>query len=176
MKRKYLMRSKSKGFSLIELLVVMAIIAILAAFGVSYYMKYIANAKYAKMESTLRQMALVAENAFAEFQVYPDGTCNALGQNYDVVCSITLSSDGKVKVIPGSGLYSFKVPPKMSVNFKPLGSKSDNFQIILASSASFLRGSTGGSAIIVIDSTTSTQEIACFDDEIHGKNWPSGCP
>lgn len=170
MGKKYLMRSKSKGFSLIELLVVMAIIAILAAFGVSYYMKYIANAKYAKMESTLRQMALVAENAFAEFQEYPQGTCDAISQTYDQICSINLSS-GTVIVASGSGLYNFKVPPKMKAQFIPQG--VDGIQIVLESA--LLRASTGGNAKIVMDSRTSAQEIVCFDDEIHGRLW-SGCP
>lgn len=156
-----------KGFSLIELLVVMAIISILAAVGTIQYMKYIANSRYAKLESTLRQMMLVAEDYYSEFSKYPNGSCDNLSPGGEKVCWINASGS----VVTSSGSYSFKVPPFVKVQF------SGSIQIYVESSSKILGNSSKtGNAKLVIDSTTSSNDIACYDDEIHGKKWPSGCP
>ena len=156
-----------KGFSLIELLVVMAIISILAAVGTIQYMKYIANSRYAKLESTLRQMMLVAEDYYSEFNKYPNGYCDNLSLGGEKVCWINASGS----IVTSSGVYSFKVPPFVKVQF------SGSIQIYVESSSKILRNSSKtGNAKLVIDSTTSSNDIACYDDEIHGKKWPSGCP
>jgi prepilin-type N-terminal cleavage/methylation domain-containing protein len=160
-----------KGFSLIELLVVMAIISILAAVGTIQYMKYIANSRYAKLESTLRQMMLVAEDYYSEFNKYPNGSCDNLSSGGEKVCWI----DASGSVVTSSGSYSFKVPPFVKVQFTPKGSGS--IQIYVESSSKILRNSSKtGNAKLVIDSTTPSNDIACYDDEIHGKNWSSVCP
>jgi len=160
-----------KGFSLIELLVVMAIISILAAVGTIQYMKYIANSRYAKLESTLRQMMLVAEDYYSEFNKYPNGSCDNLSPGGEKVCWINASGS----VVTSSGSYSFKVPPFVKVQFTQKGSGS--IQIYVESSSKILGNSSKtGNAKLVIDSTTSSNDIACYDDEIHGKKWPSGCP
>lgn len=160
-----------KGFSLIELLVVMAIISILAAVGTIQYMKYIANSRYAKLESTLRQMMLVAEDYYSEFSKYPNGSCDNLSPGGEKVCWINASGS----VVTSSGSYSFKVPPFVKVQFTPNGSGS--IRIYVESSSKILGNSSRtGNAKLVIDSTTSSNDIACYDDEIHGKKWPSGCP
>ena len=158
-----------KGFSLIELLVVMAIISILAAVGTIQYMKYIANSRYAKLESTLRQMMLVAEDYYSEFNKYPNGSCDNLSLGGEKVCWINAS--GSI-VTSSSGVYSFKVPPFVKVQF------SGSIQIYIESSSKVFRNSSKtGNAKLVIDSTTSSNDIACYDDEIHGKKWPSDlCP
>jgi len=157
-----------KGFSLIELLVVMAIISILAAVGTIQYMKYIANSRYAKLESTLRQMMLVAEDYYSEFNKYPNGSCDNLSSGGEKVCWI----DASGSVVTSSGSYSFKVPPFVKVQFTPKGSGS--IQIYVESSSKILRNSskTGNAKL----ATTSSNDIACYDDEIHGKNWSSVCP
>jgi len=160
-----------KGFSLIELLVVMAIISILAAVGTIQYMKYIANSRYAKLESTLRQMMLVAEDYYSEFNKYPNGSCDNLSLGGEKVCWI----DASGSIVTSSGVYSFKVPPFVKVQFTPKGSGS--IQIYVESSSKILGNSSKtGNAKLVIDSTTSSNDIACYDDEIHGNKWPSGCP
>jgi len=162
-----------KGFSLIELLVVMAIISILAAVGTIQYMKYIANSRYAKLESTLRQMMLVAEDYYSEFNKYPNGSCDNLSSGGEKVCWINASGS----IVTSSGSYSFKVPPFVKVQFTPKGSGSGSIQIYVESSSKVFRNSSKtGNAKLVIDSTTSSNDIACYDDEIHGKKWPSGCP
>ena len=168
-----------KGFSLIELLVVMAIISILAAVGTIQYMKYIANSRYAKLESTLRQMMLVAEDYYSEFNKYPNGSCDNLSPNLssggERVCWIN-ASGSIVTSSDSSCSYSFKVPPFVKVQFTPKGSGS--IQIYVESSSKILGNSSKtGNAKLVIDSTTSSNDIACYDDEIHGKKWPSEyCP
>jgi len=149
-----------KGFSLIELLVVMAIISILATVGTIQYMKYIANSRYAKLESTARQMMLVAEDYYSEFNKYFSITCGSLSSSQEQQCSV--------------GNYNFKVPPFTRVEFIPTGSNSKEIRIILESGI-LKDSSRTGPARLVIDSTTSTSDIACVDDEIHGKK-PENCP
>lgn len=160
------LKPKSKGFSLVELLVVMAIISILAVFGVTSYMKYIANAKYAKMEAALRQMATVAEDVYNEFQQYPSGICDALLNIHTISCSV---NSALTVVLGTSGVYTFKVPAKMKVTFNPQGVNA--VQITLESA--LLKASTSGNAKLVFDSRMG--EIVCYDDQIHGVQW-AGCP
>jgi prepilin-type N-terminal cleavage/methylation domain-containing protein len=103
--KKGVFMSQQRGFSLIELLVVMAIIAILAAVGTTQYMKYIANSRYARLESTLKQMMLVAEDFYSEFNRYPNGVCDATASSVDKVCWV----DASGSIVTSSGSYSFKI-------------------------------------------------------------------
>lgn len=66
-------KGDQKGFTLVELLVVVAIIAILAAIAIPQFSEYRKKAFNAAAESDLRNSKTTMEAYFADYQVYPNG-------------------------------------------------------------------------------------------------------
>jgi prepilin-type N-terminal cleavage/methylation domain-containing protein/prepilin-type processing-associated H-X9-DG protein len=72
------------GFSLIEILVVIAIIAILAAIGMPAYRAFITKSQAAQCVSNLRQLAVVVQDYTHDYGHYPSiATQNADGKHID---------------------------------------------------------------------------------------------
>ena len=65
-------KGNQKGFTLVELLVVVAIIAILAAIAIPQFSAYRAKAFNSSAESDLRNLKTQMESAFVDQQVYPN--------------------------------------------------------------------------------------------------------
>ena len=64
------MITKSSGFSLVELLVVVAIIGILSAVGMVVYSGYISSAKRSAAKNLMAQIALAQSEQFANSGSY----------------------------------------------------------------------------------------------------------
>jgi len=62
----------SKGFTLIELMIVVAIIGILAAIAIPQFTKYRARAQNTQALSDVRNVKTDLEGFYAENQVYPN--------------------------------------------------------------------------------------------------------
>jgi type IV pilus assembly protein PilA len=79
MERRRLMLTKirrklnKKGFTLIELMIVIAIIGILAAIAIPQFAAYRAKSYNSAAQSDLRNMLTVLEAYYADFQKYPSG-------------------------------------------------------------------------------------------------------
>lgn len=65
-------RSKSRGFSLLELLVAMMIIAVLGTLGFSQYRKHSAQARYLKAQDDLKIVAEGLDQYYLKHFRYPD--------------------------------------------------------------------------------------------------------
>jgi type IV pilus assembly protein PilA len=79
MERRRLMLTKirrklnKKGFTLIELMIVIAIIGILAAIAIPQFAAYRAKSYNSAAQSDLRNCLTVLEAYYADFQKYPSG-------------------------------------------------------------------------------------------------------
>lgn len=92
-----------KGFSLIELMVTFAIIAILATIAVPAYSDYVKQGKVAEATSTLADLRMKTEQYFQDTRTYVDAPCTppaGTTQYFDYKCdrdatTFTITADGK---------------------------------------------------------------------------------
>lgn len=100
------LRKKSKGFTLIELMIVVAIIAILAAIAIPQYRKFQLKAKTSEAKTNLGAIKTCEESYSAEHDQYltsaykPDATPTATPRDFaggDVFNSLGFAPAGKVR-------------------------------------------------------------------------------
>ena len=78
-----------KGFTLIELMIVVAIIGILAAIAIPQYQNYVGRSNVAAAVQTLSSNKTGLENYVMENGFFPDGTSEAVEEKKDAAGNIT---------------------------------------------------------------------------------------
>ena len=73
------MRNTQRGFTLIELMIVVAIIGILAAIAVPQYSDYVTRSRRADGQTTLLQVAQALERCYTQFSAYTNTSCAVVG-------------------------------------------------------------------------------------------------
>jgi prepilin-type N-terminal cleavage/methylation domain-containing protein len=81
----------AKGFSLIELLVVVAIIGLLAAIAIPQFLSYRAHAVDSQMKSDLKNAALAMDSYFAEKKEYPTSLAAIVGVGFNQTEGVALT-------------------------------------------------------------------------------------
>ena len=106
------MKQMQKGFTLIELMIVVAIIGILAAVAIPSYQNYTMKAKFTEVVQATAPFKIAVEGCFQEFQALV-ATCGTPGSNgippdggaTGKVTSVTTTSGGIITVTGDSTTF-----------------------------------------------------------------------
>jgi prepilin-type N-terminal cleavage/methylation domain-containing protein len=89
------------GFTLVELMVAIAIVAILAAMAVPKFTEYIADSRMAEATTNIQGILEAEQAYFTKFQMFTPQVAN--GVNYMVECPTMLPAKGENQVWPRGG-------------------------------------------------------------------------
>jgi len=85
------MNRNQKGFTLIELMIVVAIIGILAAIAIPQFASYRRRAQDSAAKSALKNLATAQENYYAQNNVYAATRTNLTGWTVEPVVIVTIT-------------------------------------------------------------------------------------
>jgi len=95
------------GFSLIELLIVVAIVAILSALALPAYQDYVRRGKVPEATSGLAQGRINMEQWFQDHRTYAGATCPGATTNFTFACATPDATHFAVTATGISGMVGF---------------------------------------------------------------------
>jgi len=105
---------RSAGFTLVEILIVIAIIAILAVIAIPQFISYRSRSVDAQMKSDLRNAAVAVESYFTKHSVYPSSFDEVEGFGFHPTEGVTLTLN---IVSPGSYTITAAKPGGTQASF-----------------------------------------------------------
>lgn len=105
---------RSAGFTLVELLIIVAIIAVLAVIAIPQFISYRSRSIDAQMKSDLRNAAVAVESYFAKRNVYPSSFAEVEGFGFSPTQGVTLTLN---LVSPGSYTITAAKPGGSQASF-----------------------------------------------------------
>ena len=82
-----------RGFTLVEILIIIAIIGILAVIAIPQFISYRSRAIDAQLKSDLRNAAVTVESYFTKRSVYPASIDELQGFGFQATSGVTLTLD-----------------------------------------------------------------------------------
>lgn len=84
--------NKQRGFSLIELMIVVAIVGIIAKVALPMYTAYMARGKVTEAQSALTSGRVAMEQYFQDYRTYVGATCPAATTYFTYACATAATS------------------------------------------------------------------------------------
>jgi type IV pilus assembly protein PilE len=78
------MTRRKKGFSLVEILVVVTLLGILSAFCIPIFSQHLTHVRRIEAEMTLSKLAVAMENYYTAHDTYENATLEVLGFNQNI--------------------------------------------------------------------------------------------
>ncbi len=142
------MKKDQRGFTLMELMIVIVIIGVLAAIGVPAYKNYVAEARESACKANIRTISTAFHMHYAEEGRYPvsaeqqtiKGALAKYVSNIDAIAKCP--ADGRPYIITASG--SGSNPESTLVQIKCQNEKHEGFQVVGKPSGVWLPFEPGG--------------------------------
>lgn len=96
-------RARARGFTLVELMVTVAIAAILLSLAVPAYREYLRRGAVAEAVAVIGQGRVVAEQFFLDNRTYEDMPCPTSTETFDIVCNLPADPDDTTYTITATG-------------------------------------------------------------------------
>lgn len=156
MKSMKMMKKAQSGFTLIELMIVVAIIGILAAVAIPQYQDYVTRAKLAKINPTVESVKL----AVAEYMQNNGGAAPASADSW-----ASLGLDGAPTTTTEVAGISVGTTGAISAQMQGIGSPYDNRSVVFTPNAS---GTTALTWSVSCDQTLSNAKATAIMNKVFG--------
>ncbi len=84
--------NRQRGFTLIEIMIVVAIVAILSSVAMPMYTSYMARGKLVDAQSTLTAARVAMEQFYQDNRTYAGGACPAASTYFTYACNLAANS------------------------------------------------------------------------------------